>query len=190
MISNDLVTLVSEKDQVIGTMDKIDAHRGEGKLHRASSVFLFRKNAADEIEFLVQKRSEKKIVGAGQWANTVCGNVWPDESYEECARRRLLFELGINDDLLELKDTVTFRYQTKCNEEFSENEIVHIFEGWYGGEVNPNSEEVADWRWLKWKDAHELKKVESDWQWTPWFELYMKNKGDSINNSIKVGRKL
>jgi isopentenyl-diphosphate delta-isomerase len=174
MISNDLVTLVSEEDQVIGTMDKIEAHRSKGKLHRASSVFLFRKNEGDEIEFLVQKRSEKKIVGAGQWANTVCGNVWPDESYEACARRRLSFELGINDVRLKLNDTATFRYQAKCNEEFSENEIVHIFIDWYDAEVNANSEEVAEWQWVKWEDAHELKKFEKDWQWAPWFELFMK----------------
>lgn len=185
MISNDLVTLVTEQDVVLGSMDKIEAHRGEGKLHRASSVFLFRNSqATGHIEFLIQKRSEKKIVGAGQWANTVCGNVWPDESYEACARRRLSFELGITDESLKLQDAEMFRYQAKCNEEFSENEIVHIFVGWYDGGVNPNVDEVADWRWAKWEDARSLKEIETGWQWAPWFELFTKNIGDSIS-SIK-----
>lgn len=184
MITNDRVTLVTEQDEVVGTMDKIEAHRGEGKLHRASSVFLFKKTVAGDIAFLIQKRSDKKIVGAGQWANTICGNVWPDESYEACARRRLSHELGITDESLKISDVTTFRYTAKCNEEFSENEIVHIFVGWFDGQVVMNPEEVADWKWVSWKDAQELKVLEAGWQWTPWFELFMKNTKDLINSSI------
>ncbi|MDQ5950941.1 MAG: isopentenyl-diphosphate Delta-isomerase, partial [Patescibacteria group bacterium] len=71
MTNQDQVTLITEQDEVIGTMDKIEAHRGDGKLHRASSVFLFKKSEDGEVELLVQQRSDKKIVGAGQWANTV-----------------------------------------------------------------------------------------------------------------------
>lgn len=167
MTNQDQVTLITEQDEVIGTMDKIEAHRGDGKLHRASSVFLFKKSEDGEVELLVQQRSDKKIVGAGQWANTVCGNVWPEESYEACAKRRLRFELGI-EEAGELKDVTTFRYQAKCNEEFSENEIVHIFAGWFDGEVKPNPDEVADTQWVKWEaiDANVQK-------WAPWFKLFV-----------------
>lgn len=173
MQNNDQVTLVDEQDQVIGSMDKIEAHRGEGKLHRASSVFLFRKNSQGNSELLIQQRSNKKIVGAGQWANTVCGNVWPDESYEACARRRLQFELGI-EEKIELQDVVTFRYQAKCNEEFSENEIVHIFVGWFEGEVSPNPDEVFTTQWIAWKEAISLpEKLD----WAPWFKLFVKESG-------------
>ena len=87
----DQVTLVDEHDHQIGVMDKVEAHRGDGKRHRASSVFLFNKNG----ELLIQQRSKKKIVGALQWGNTCCGNVRPGESCEECALRRLREGLGI-----------------------------------------------------------------------------------------------
>jgi isopentenyldiphosphate isomerase len=47
----------------------LDAHREKGKKHQAISLFLFRKNKTGEFELLLQQRSNKKIVGALQWAN-------------------------------------------------------------------------------------------------------------------------
>ncbi|HZZ98960.1 MAG TPA: NUDIX domain-containing protein, partial [Candidatus Saccharimonadia bacterium] len=85
------ITLVNARDEVIGNTDVLSTHRGDGKRHRAVSVFLFNKRG----EVLLQQRSKKKIVGAMQWANTCCGNVHVGETREECAYRRLREELGI-----------------------------------------------------------------------------------------------
>jgi isopentenyl-diphosphate delta-isomerase len=148
----DQVILVDELDQEIGVMDKIEAHRGAGKLHRAVSIFLF--NA--EGELLIQQRSSKKIVGAGQWANTCCGNVHPGETYLDCAIRRLCEELGIDgrgEVPLALNVVTKFQYQVKCNEEFSENEKDTVFAGRYDGAIQPNPEEVSA---IKWIDLQEL----------------------------------
>lgn len=169
----DTVVLVSENDQVLGSMDKIEAHRGTGALHRAISVFLFRENAAGERELLIQQRSEKKIVGALQWANTVCGNVWPGESYEECAARRLQFELGLSATQVaatELQDVFTFRYQVACNAEFGENEMDHIFVGSLQGEPTANRDEVAATEWHNWE---KLRKGESTKDLAPWFVMML-----------------
>lgn len=138
----DQVILVDSNDQPIGTMDKIEAHRGDALLHRAISVFLFNKNG----QLLIQQRSRKKIVGADQWANTCCGNVRPGESYEECARRRLREELGITK--VEIKPVHTFQYFARCNDEFSEREIDTVFVGEYEGDVMPNPDEVQATDWL------------------------------------------
>lgn len=148
-LSPDLVTLVNSKDEVIGNMDKMEAHRGEGQLHRASSVYLFRKQD-NSVELLIQQRSEKKIVGAHQWANTICGNVRPTENYEECAYRRLREELGITK--VTIKPIYKFEYHLQCNEEFSEWEMDQVFVGWYDREVSPNPDEVQDFRWVKWEE--------------------------------------
>lgn len=147
---SDQVTLVNELDQVIGFLDKVEAHRGQGQLHRAISVFLFRKKQG-KIEILLQQRSLQKIVGGGQWANTVCGNVWPGESYEACAQRRLAYELGIQ--LSHLTHVAVFRYQVPCNELFSENEIDHVFAAWYEGTLTPNPAEVIDYQWVDWEEV-------------------------------------
>lgn len=148
----DLVTLVDEKDNVVGEMDKIEAHRGEAKRHRAISVYLFRKTS-NGIELLIQQRSQKKIVGANWWANTVCGNVRPIEDYEECAYRRLKEELGIT--AAEIKPLYKFEYHLQCNAEFSEWEVDQVFTGWYDGEVHPNPDEVQDFSWVKWSELLE-----------------------------------
>lgn len=179
----DLVTLVDEQDAVIGSMDKIEAHRGKGTLHRAVSVFLFRQNPeTHELELLVQQRSDTKIVGAGQWANTVCGNVWPEESYEACARRRLAFELGITEQTT-LIDVHTFRYQVQCNDAFSENEIDHIFVGWYDGEVKPNPDEVRAVKWMSWEAARSI--ADDDQSYAPWFRMILEKEETVIAATIK-----
>lgn len=153
MTNLDQVTLVNSHDEVLGVMDKIEAHRGEAQLHRAISVYLFQKDKeTGTVRLLIQQRSAQKIVGAYQWANTVCGNVWPTENYQECAYRRLKDELGITS--AQLKPLHKFEYHLQCNEEFSEWEIDQVFVGWYDDEVQPNPDEVQNYAWVDWSELH------------------------------------
>lgn len=167
----DLVTLVNEQDEVIGQADKYDAHRNPAKLHRAISVYLFNNKG----ELLLQKRSAKKIVGAHQWANTCCGNVWPGESYEECAKRRLQVELGIND--VEIEQIYKFIYAVQCNEEYGEHEMDVVFIGRYEGEVTQNKEEVADVTWMSWEKLINNKRLTiNNEPAAPWFKIMLADK--------------
>ncbi|MEO8581551.1 MAG: NUDIX domain-containing protein [Patescibacteria group bacterium] len=173
----DLVTLVNERDEVIGTMDKIEAHRGEAKLHRCVSVYLFQKNKTG-VELLIQQRAAVKIVGANQWANTICGNVRPTEDYEQCAYRRLREELGITK--VEIKPIYKFVYNLPCNEQFSEWEMDQVFFGWYDGEVIPNPNEAQDFSWVKWQELLEAsEKTNAD-------EQNFKTKKVELKNQIKT----
>ena len=171
MITTNLVTLVTESDEIIGQMDKVAAHRGEGKLHRAISVYLFRVRDG-ALQVLLQQRSGQKIVGAHQWANTCCGNVLPGETYEECALRRLREELGIEGVLPE--PVHKFRYQVQCNAEFSENEIDQVYAGWYEGEVSPNPDEVEAVAWQDWEEfTSEKWRQKGEKDWAPWFVVML-----------------
>lgn len=58
------VLLVNEKDEPLGTMEKMEAHQ-KGLLHRAFSVFIFN----DQGEMLLQRRSLKKYHSGGCWTN-------------------------------------------------------------------------------------------------------------------------
>lgn len=154
----DQVILVDENDHPIGTMDKVEAHRGVGQLHRAISAYIFRPdpransdhgNAASNWQLLLQQRSPTKIVGAYQWANSACGNVRPGESYRECAYRRLKEELGIPLEALDLTPLYKFCYQVRCNDQFSEHEIDQVFVGVVEKlDLLPNSAEVITTKWL------------------------------------------
>ncbi|MBT3249692.1 MAG: isopentenyl-diphosphate Delta-isomerase [Candidatus Pacebacteria bacterium] len=173
-LSLDQVILVDESDSQIGVMDKVEAHRHPAQLHRASSIFLFRRRK-DNVELLIQRRSEYKIVGARQWANTVCVNLRPGESYESAAYRRVEEELGIKK--VNLSEIYTFSYQLNCNQDFGENEIDHVFVGWYEGEIKPNSDEVESVQWVEFNQLEN----NQDLELAPWFKLM-------INDEVLVDK--
>lgn len=154
------MVLVDSRDRKIGEMDKMLAHEGHGKLHRAISVFLFDSRG----KLLIQKRSQGKIVCAGQWANTCCGNVRPGETRLQCARRRLKDELGIED--ASVRPIYKFTYHARCNPKYSEREIDGVFVGKYDGVALPNTHEVAATSWV---NLNNLPK----WEYSPWFEIML-----------------
>jgi len=80
------VIVVNEKDEVIGTMLKKEAHKN-GVPHRIAVTYV--ENAAGKI--LVQVRAD------GFLDHSSAGHVDPGESYEDAAHRELVEELGIKD---------------------------------------------------------------------------------------------
>lgn len=179
--SQDEVTLVDQSGVVLGSMDKYAAHRGSGVLHLACSVFLFHFDDETKKTFLlIQQRSPVKIVGGWQWANTICGNVRPNETPGECAQRRLHEELAI--PATTLTELMTWQYQTPCNAEYSENELDHIYAGWSDLVViHPNPQEVITTEWLEWPTQVDCndKKAWHDFltmhDFTPWFRLFIQS---------------
>ena len=186
------VNLVNEHDEIIGQTDLLDAHRGKGKKHQAISLFLFHRLPDGSLELLLQQRSQKKIVGALQFANTLCANLIPGEDHLACLKRRISEELGIiwSSDW-PLTKALVLDYQVACENGFSENEIDHFFisvlndENYKSLQIIPNPEEVADLLWLDW-DLIKQKKVGSI-QLTPWFNLFL-DKPEVINKIEQVLR--
>jgi isopentenyl-diphosphate delta-isomerase len=76
-------------------MDKLQAHQGEGHLHRAFSVFLF-----DGDRVLLQRRAMTKYHFAGLWTNSCCGHPAPDSDVRGQAVRRTKQELGVDVQLV------------------------------------------------------------------------------------------
>jgi isopentenyl-diphosphate delta-isomerase len=191
----DRVILVDETDHPIGVMDKYEAHRNGAQLHRAVSVYLFAK-LDGQLQLLIQKRSAQKIVGAGMWANTICGNVRPGESYRECAYRRLREELGLKNsvvDSCDLQAVHKFSYFVKCNEEFSEREIDQVFVGFvesvdystFQKSLIPNPNEVAEIDWLPYQNLVETARKNN---WQPDSDHFLQNRNNErVGNDERVG---
>lgn len=78
------IILVNEKDEPIGTMEKIEVHR-KALLHRAFSIFIFN----DKGEMLLHKRAEDKYHSPGLWTNACCSHPRPGEQVKEAAEKRL-----------------------------------------------------------------------------------------------------
>ena len=141
----DEVILVTPRDQEVATLDKRVAHHHPAQLHRAISVWMM----STEGKLLLQQRSSAKIVGADWWGNTVCGNVRPGESYEDCARRRLLMELGVQD--VSLSPMIKFHYKAFANEVYAEHELDQVFIAYVDEQqldVVPNPAEVREVIWV------------------------------------------
>jgi len=158
----EMVILVDQYDNAIGTMEKMEAHR-KGVLHRAFSVLVF--NAKGEI--LLQKRAKSKYHSGGLWTNACCSHPSPGEKIEDATRRRLREEMGID---LQPEFSHKFIYKTNLDRDLIEHEYDHVFIGTFNGEPAINKEEVEDWKFVT---MHWLKEdmLINPGAYTYWFRL-------------------
>ena len=131
------VILVDEKDVVMGTIEKIEAHE-KAILHRAFSVFIFNSNG----EMLLQQRALTKYHSAGLWTNSCCSHPRPGEDTLTAASRRLQEEMGFT---THLKKVFDFVYKASLANGLFEHEFDHVFIGYYDGRIMPDLNEVVDY---------------------------------------------
>ncbi|OGG11686.1 isopentenyl-diphosphate delta-isomerase [Candidatus Gottesmanbacteria bacterium RBG_13_45_10] len=141
----ELVVLVDEQNNEIGTMPKRDVHTTKTSLHRGFSLFVF--NAKGKL--LLTHRSFTKKTFPGVWTNTVCGHPAPGEHVVDAAKRRLSEELGITS--VDVKEVSSYRYRFADKSGIVENEICPILVATFEGNPKPNSNEVDEWKWMDWK---------------------------------------
>lgn len=133
--------LVDADDQPLGTIAKEDAHRGEGVLHRAFSIFVF--NAAGEM--LLQQRSTDKTLWGGFWANSCCSHPRDGEDTEAAARRRQHEELGLDPELAYL---YRFEYHAQFGDLGAEHELCSVFASRSDQEPTVNDNEIQATAWI------------------------------------------
>lgn len=156
------IILVTEKDEAIGTMEKMQAHK-LGLLHRAFSVFIFNTKG----RMLLQQRAVQKYHGAQLWSNACCSHPYPDEQVEAAALRRLQEEMGFSTTLQKLFE---FVYHAEVENNLVEHEYDHIFTGIYEGDININRSEVADYCYEE-MDRIKLVIKEQPAKFTTWFRI-------------------
>jgi isopentenyl-diphosphate Delta-isomerase len=160
----DKVILVDEKDNPIGTMEKLEAHR-QGVLHRAFSVLIYNSKG----EMLLQKRAVGKYHSGGLWTNACCSHPLPGEKMEDATRRRLREEMGIN---LQPTFAYTFIYKTALDSDLIEHELDHVYTATFDGEPLVNVNEVEDWKYVNvnWLKTDVLINPQ---HYTYWFKLIL-----------------
>lgn len=160
----DIVVLVDEHDNEIGTMAKHAAHENGGTLHRAFSVFLFDRDG----RVLLQKRAVSKYHFGGLWTNACCSHPRVGETPADAARRRLVEEMGIE---AEVRPATSFLYRAHDEETgLTEHEFDHVLTGVFGGTPDPNPDEVAGWRWAT-PGEIDAELAEAGEGYTPWFPI-------------------
>lgn len=160
----EIVILVNEADQEIGTQEKLAAHQNGGQLHRAFSVFLFHPDG----RMLLQRRALTKYHFGGLWTNACCSHPRPGEATRDAANRRLQEELGISADI---EEAFSFVYRAEdAVSGLTEHEFDHVFIGAFDGDPVPNPEEVAEVAWVH-PDALLADLAENPTRYTPWFHI-------------------
>ena len=161
------MVLVDESDRVIGYKDKYATHKVPVPLHRAISIVIFDEGRG---KTLITQRSTKKPTWPLFWSNTVCSHPYPNETYQKAAERRIFEEAGFKTSLAE---AFRFTYEAVMdNGLWGEHEHDVVFVGKYDGPINPNPDEIVDYKWIKIGD---LKKdlAKNPRKYTPWLKMIL-----------------
>lgn len=143
----ELIVLVDETGQPVGTADKLASHHAATPLHLAFSCYVF----DDRGQLLVTQRAAGKKVWPTVWTNSVCGHPAPGETMDAAIARRLEYELGMtaSDLSCALPD---YRYTTPAYNGIIENEFCPVYVARATSLPRPNPLEVDDFRWMSWGD--------------------------------------
>ena len=143
----ELVILVDEDGNALGTTPKATVHHERTPLHLAFSCYLFDERG----RLLLTRRALHKPTWPGVWTNSFCGHPGPGEQMAEAVRRRGVQELGVEVDRLELT-LPTFRYDATMANGVRENELCPVFTAVTSSVVRPDPAEVADSVWVPWPE--------------------------------------
>src|SRR5574343_178726 len=147
------VILVNEKDEILGTMEKLEAHE-KGVLHRAFSIFVFNSNN----ELLIHQRAFGKYHSEGLWTNTCCSHPAPGETVLEAAHRRLQEEMGFD---CEMYNAFHFLYHAKLDNDLIEHELDHVVIGYSNQNPTLNPEEARDFKWIEIRSEEHTSELQS-----------------------------
>lgn len=160
------IVLVDKHDKIVGFGDKLKVHQNPVPLHRAISIVIFNK---DKTQMLLTQRAGQKPTWPLFWSNAVCTHPFVDEDYQHAAQRRLVEEAGFP---TELHEVFRFTYKAQYEKVWGEHEYDVVFVGHYEGEIVPNPDEIAQFKWMNLttlaKDVsqHPIK-------YTPWFKIIL-----------------
>lgn len=158
----ELVVLADDGGTPVGTAEKAAVHTTQTALHLAVSCYVFN----DQRELLVTRRALGKKAWPGVWTNSFCGHPLPAEPSIDAVHRRAHEELGIRLQQVELV-LPDFRYRATDASGVVENEVCPVYTALTTDGPMPNSDEVAEWRWV---DALGFfRAVEhAPWAFSPW----------------------
>ncbi|MFQ5892386.1 MAG: NUDIX hydrolase [Candidatus Methanofastidiosia archaeon] len=144
-MTDEYIDLVNKNDKPIGKVSRREMRLGN-LWHRVSSVFVFHDNG----QIFIQKRTKTKDVFPGFYdVVSASGVPLSGESYEDCARRELSEELGIEN--VELKYLFDFKYEslkTRCFE--------RAFSCIWNGPVKLQRSELEDGYFVEVNEALEM----------------------------------
>ncbi|UPW01166.1 NUDIX domain-containing protein [Halorussus gelatinilyticus] len=166
------VVAVDADDNPEETVNRLDAHTGDGIRHRAFTSLVF---DGDGNILLAQRAPDKRLWGTW-WDGTVASHPIEGQTQEEATRQRLDDELGISPDQYDdLRVTDRFEYKRYFENAGVEHEVCAVLKLTLDDlSLDPNEEEVAGLMWVPYERLHEHPEWYRQLRLCPWFEIAMR----------------
>ncbi|MFC5368020.1 NUDIX hydrolase [Salinirubrum litoreum] len=170
------VVAVDGDDNEEGTVNRLDAHTGDGIRHRAFTALVF----DGEGRILLAQRSPEKRLWDTHWDGTVASHPVQGQTQKEATRQRLEEELGITPDQYDdLRVTDKFEYKRYYPNEGVEWEVCAVLKLTLDDlSMDPVEEEVAGMLWVDYDHLHQHPKWYRQLRLCPWFEIAMRRDFD------------
>jgi isopentenyldiphosphate isomerase len=144
----EMLTRVTEGDEVLGPVPRSQCHGNPAMIHRSVHVLVVHPDG----RILLQKRSMRKDTQPGKWDTSVGGHVGFGQSYEEAARREAEEELGL------ILGELDFLYPSRIRNEV-ESENIRSYLHVSAGPFRPDPGEIDEIRfWTRVEIVAELGK--------------------------------
>ncbi|MFB6125566.1 MAG: isopentenyl-diphosphate Delta-isomerase [Halanaeroarchaeum sp.] len=166
------VVAVDEDDEPQGTVNRLEAHTGDGVRHRAFTCVLF----DEEGRVLLAQRAPRKRLWDTYWDGTVASHPVEGQSQEAATRERLEEELGLSPDQYEgLEATDRFEYKRHYLDEGVEWEVCTVLTATVTDlSFEPDPDEVGGLLWVNYEDLYENGRYYRQLRLCPWFEIAMR----------------
>lgn len=154
--NSELLPIVNESGEVIGSATRGECHDGTKLLHPVVHLHLF--NSAGHL--YLQHRPQWKTIQPGKWDTAVGGHIDYGEDVSTALKREVREELGIMDCEPHLLNSYLFESER-------EKEFVYVYSAVYDGAVTPSEELDGGRFWT----LDEIKAAMGKEMLTPNFEM-------------------
>ena len=170
------VVAVDADDNEEGTVNRLEAHTGDGIRHRAFTALVF----DGEGRILLAQRSPEKRLWDTHWDGTVASHPVQGQTQKEATRQRLEEELGISPDQYDdLRVTDKFEYKRYYPNEGVEWEVCAVLKLTLDDlSMDPDEDEVGGMLWVDYDHLHQHPKWYRQLRLCPWFEIAMRRDFD------------
>ena len=166
------VIAVDPDDEPQGTVNRLDAHTGDGIRHRAFTCLVF----DEEGRILLAQRAHDKRLWDTCWDGTVASHPVEGQSQAAATRERLEEELGISPDQYDdLRVTDRFEYKRYYENAGLEWEVCAVLKVTLSDiSLSPDDEEIAGLLWVDYEHLHDNPEFYRQLRLCPWFEMAMR----------------
>lgn len=166
------VIAVDEDDTVDKTVNRLDAHLGDGIRHRAFTCLVFDRDG----RILLAQRAAGKRLWDTHWDGTVASHPIEGQSQKDATRQRLEEELGITpDQYSNLKVSDKFEYKRYYPNEGVEWEVCTVLKVTVDDmQLTPDQDEIEGLLWADYEHLNDHPGWYRQLRLCPWFEIAMR----------------